>query len=81
MLFAVSRDAVLAGLFGMCTVSMRAQHELLHVDARHLWLTRQENRGKRSQNHDAKLTRPFLRVGRGWLARPPMDVFIVVSNL
>ena len=48
---------------------MRAQHELLHVDARHLWLTRQENRGKRSQNHDAKLTRPFLRVGRGWLAR------------
>ena len=53
----------------MCTVSMRAQHELLHVDARHLWLTRQENRGKRSQNHDAKLTRPFLRVGRGWLAR------------
>ena len=44
-------------------------HELLHVDARHLWLTRQENRGKRSQNHDAKLTRPFLRVGRGWLAR------------
>ena len=53
----------------MCTVSMRAQHELLHVDACHLWLTRQENRGKRSQNHDAKLTRPFLRVGRGWLAR------------
>ena len=86
MLFAVSRDAVLAGLFGarhtgipsmhmrMCTVSMRyecmhSMHELLHVDARHLWLTRQENRGKRSQNHDAKLTRPFLRVGRGWLAR------------
>ena len=59
----------------MCTVSMRAQHELLHVDARHLWLTRQENRGKRSQNHDAKLTRPFLRVGRGWLARlAPINV-------
>ena len=58
----------------MCTVSMRTaraqhMHELLHVDARHLWLTRQENRGKRSQNRDAKLTRPFLRVGRGWLAR------------
>ena len=44
MLFAVSRDAVLAGLqcirrapyrVCMCTVSMRAQHELLHVDARH----------------------------------------------
>ena len=75
MLFAASRDAVLAGLFGAChteyACSMRAQHELLHVDARHLWLTRQENRGKRSQNHDAKLTRPFLRVGRGWLARLP----------
>ena len=72
MLFAVSRYAVLAGLFGARHteyVSMRAQHELLHVGARHLWLTRQENRGKRSQNHDAKLTRPFLRVGRGWLAR------------
>ena len=88
MLFAVSRDAVLAGLFGArhteyalyiyIYIYMRVHgsyaciarvHELLHVDARHLWLTRQENRGKRSQNHDAKLTRPFLRVGRGWLAR------------
>ena len=49
----------------MCTVSMRAQHELLHVNARHLWLTRQENRGKRSQNHDVKLTRPFLRAWGG----------------
>ena len=79
MLFAVSRDAVLAGLFGARhteyafarLVCVHSMHELLvlHVDARHLWLTRQENRGKRSQNHDAKLTRPFLRVGRGWLAR------------
>ena len=76
MLFAISRDAVLilAGLFGArrteyacarLVLCVRAQHELLHVDTRHLWLTRQENRGKRSQNHDAKLTRPFLRVGRG----------------
>ena len=74
MLFAVSRDAVLAGPFGArhteyAFARLVSQHELLHVDARHLWLTRQENRGKRSQNHDAKLTRPFLRVGRGWLAR------------
>ena len=60
----------------MCMVSMHAQHELLHVDVRHLWLTRQENRGKRSQNHDAKLTRPFLRVGRGWLARLPFEIFM-----
>ena len=98
MLFAASRDAVLAGLFGarhteyacarlVCVHS--TQHELLHVDARHLWLTRQENRGKRSQNHDAKLTRPFLRVGRGWLARlvnglaalARLDCFLTLANL
>ena len=32
----------------------------VYVDTRHLWLTRLENRGKRSQNCKAKLTRPFL---------------------
>ena len=88
MLFAVSRDAVLAGLFGArhteyacarLVCAMRAQHELLHVEARHLWLARQENRGKRSQNHDAKLTRPFLRVGRGWLAR--LETLSVITHI
>ncbi len=77
MLFVVSRDVVLAGLFGAChteyararLVCVHSMHKLLHVNVRYLWLTRQENRGKRSQNHDAKLTRPFLGVGRGWLAR------------
>ena len=65
----------------MCTVSMRAQHELLHVDAHHLWLTCQENRGKRSQNHDVKLTRSFLHVGRGWFARLTVKLYEVVSWL
>ena len=76
MLIAVSCDVVLARLFGTrhtlyaCNaVSMHAQHELLYVDERHLWLTFQENRGICSQNHDAKLTRSFLRVGRGWFVR------------
>ena len=83
--FAVSRDALLAGLFGarhteyacarlvyiyiyIYIIYIVCVHSTSYY-TRHLWLTRQENRGKRSQNHDAKLTRPFLRVGRGWLAR------------
>ena len=73
MLFAASRDAVLAGLFdARHTEYACARLVCVHSTSyytRHLWLTRQENRGKHSQNHDAKLTRPFLRVGRGWLAR------------
>ena len=40
---------------------MRAQHKVvLYVDARHVWLTRQEFPGIRSQNRNAKLTRLFL---------------------
>ncbi len=40
---------------------MRPQHEVvLYVDARQVWLTRQEIPGIRSQNCNAKLTRLFL---------------------
>ena len=67
MLIAVSRDVVLAGLFG-------ARHTLYvrnAVSMRYACICTARATVRRAQNHDAKLTRPFLRVrvGRGWLAR------------
>ena len=81
MLFAVSRDAVLAGLFGARhTEYTRARLVHVHVQYAYACTARATTRRCASfvvntprkswqTNHDAKLTRPFLLVGRGWLAR------------
>ena len=58
---------------------MRAQHEVvLYVDARPLWLTRQEIPGKCSQNCNVKLTRLFLSCeGAAALAHETTNIIII----